>query len=210
MVVDENTKIYVGDAKIEKIYQGNEELYADYPYSRILNYIQSTGMQYVDTLIGGDALGEYEIIFDPLSSYVTGLEQYFAGKQVTDNLVPKIYRDYNQIKLQQGSNELRIQLSEIPGVVKISILKEGIYINDVFQKIYTCSPWGVLSFYIFSSHEENNLKSSMRLYSLKMWSNGSLVRDFIPVLDKKNIPCLYDQVSKTLFYNKGTGTFLYE
>jgi hypothetical protein len=36
-----------------------------------------------------------------------------------------------------------------------------------------------------------------------------LVADFIPVLDLNDTPCMYDKVSGELFYNKGTGEFLY-
>lgn len=41
MIVDENTKIYVGDTKIKKVYQGNIDI-SPLPYTE-LNYIQSTG-----------------------------------------------------------------------------------------------------------------------------------------------------------------------
>ena len=33
--------------------------------------------------------------------------------------------------------------------------------------------------------------------------------DLIPVLDKNNIPCMFDKVTKQFFYNQGTGQFLY-
>ena len=48
------------------------------------------------------------------------------------------------------------------------------------------------------------------LHYLQIYKGGSLVRDFIPVLDEDDIPCLYDYVSETLFYNSGTGIFEYE
>ncbi len=43
----------------------------------------------------------------------------------------------------------------------------------------------------------------------KIYSNNKLVRDFIPVLDEDNKPCLYDKVEKKYYYNQGTGEFLY-
>lgn len=39
--------------------------------------------------------------------------------------------------------------------------------------------------------------------------NDTLTVDGIPVLDGSNIPCMYDKVSKTFFYNQGTGDFSY-
>ena len=48
-----------------------------------------------------------------------------------------------------------------------------------------------------------------RVYEFKVYDGEALVRDFIPVLDKNDVPCLYDKVSEELFYNQGTGEFLY-
>ena len=47
------------------------------------------------------------------------------------------------------------------------------------------------------------------IYFCKLWnpSDGTLVRDFIPVLDWNMVPCMYDKVTETLFYNQGTGDF---
>lgn len=48
---------------------------------------------------------------------------------------------------------------------------------------------------------------SAKLYYCKIWDNGVLVRDFVPAIDRTVKPCLYDKVSKTYFYNEGTGDF---
>ena len=47
------------------------------------------------------------------------------------------------------------------------------------------------------------------IYYCKIWNNGVLVRDFVPCLDLSNVPCLYDKVTGTAFYNRGTGSFTY-
>lgn len=66
--------------------------------------------------------------------------------------------------------------------------------------------------YIFVMNQSgHNLEySSIKLYYIKFYNyNDELIRDFIPVLDENNIPCLYDKISKSYFYNQGTGQFLY-
>ena len=68
------------------------------------------------------------------------------------------------------------------------------------------------STYIFASHNSDASFSNYgwyRLYSFKIWDGGVLVRDFIPILDDNNIPCLYDKVNYRCYYNKGSGTFGY-
>lgn len=47
----------------------------------------------------------------------------------------------------------------------------------------------------------------MKLYSCAMYDGGVKIRDFKPCLDADGVPCLYDLISKTAFYNKGSGSF---
>lgn len=45
------------------------------------------------------------------------------------------------------------------------------------------------------------------IYYAKIYDGENLVRDFLPCLDADGVPCLYDLISKTAFYNQGTGSF---
>ena len=47
----------------------------------------------------------------------------------------------------------------------------------------------------------------MKLYSCAMYDNGVKIRDFKPCLDADGVPCLYDLISKTAFYNQGWDSF---
>ena len=47
----------------------------------------------------------------------------------------------------------------------------------------------------------------MKLYSCTMYDGGRKIRDFKPCLDADGVPCLYDLISKTAFYNQGSGSF---
>ena len=47
----------------------------------------------------------------------------------------------------------------------------------------------------------------MKLYSCAMYDGGVKIRDFKPCLDADGVPCLYDLISKTAFYNQGRGSF---
>lgn len=47
------------------------------------------------------------------------------------------------------------------------------------------------------------------LNSMAMYSGSTLLREFWPVLDDNNVPCLYDAVSGTTYYNAGSGDFQY-
>ncbi len=46
-----------------------------------------------------------------------------------------------------------------------------------------------------------------KIYYFKIYENNTLVKDFIPLVNQNNIACLYDKVEGKFYYNKGTGTF---
>lgn len=46
-----------------------------------------------------------------------------------------------------------------------------------------------------------------RIYSFKIWESDKLVRYLVPVLDKNLTPCMYDYVTNKYYYNQGTGQF---
>jgi hypothetical protein len=58
-----------------------------------------------------------------------------------------------------------------------------------------------------SSNATAYSKSGTRCYYAKYYLDGSLVRDFVPVIAPNGQAAMFDQVSKKLFYNKGSGTF---
>ena len=63
---------------------------------------------------------------------------------------------------------------------------------------------------IFNRYSANTMQyaSDIKLYSAKFWQDDILVRDFIPVLDKDGVPCMYDKVEHKFYYNAGTGDFI--
>lgn len=55
-----------------------------------------------------------------------------------------------------------------------------------------------------------NVIGAFKLFSFSMTENGITVLDLKPCLDEEGVPCLYDKITKTYFYNSGTGQFEYE
>ena len=49
----------------------------------------------------------------------------------------------------------------------------------------------------------------MKAYRFTASVSGKVERDFIPALDPTGAPCMYDLVTRTPFYNSGTGDFIY-
>ena len=60
-----------------------------------------------------------------------------------------------------------------------------------------------------TSQDESLWRWSLYVYGFKIYEGTTLIQDYVPVLDSNDRPCLFDKVSKTCFYNQGTGEFLY-
>lgn len=69
-----------------------------------------------------------------------------------------------------------------------------------------------LDLFAFAVNQNGSLHSqtpSIRLSSLKMYRNGSLIRDYIPVMPTNSLaPGLYDMQNNVFYGNVGTGQFL--
>lgn len=176
----------------------------------VVTFVQSDGRQYIDTGISGGTNAEYEILFDPSTTTAVEYEQYFGGDAKT--AVSKLYHNRGDNTVQAQSTQINngISLSVITlddkycrgRIWKFSFTKDGKFkrFDSVEGEAANAGfGWGANSWYIFANHVEG-LMSSMRLYGLKMWTDGELVRDFVPVVrNSDNVAGLYDTVSGRFF-----------
>ena len=72
----------------------------------------------------------------------------------------------------------------------------------------TTFPADARNLYLFARNSPSvDGYAHMKLYSCAMYDGGVKIRDFKPCLDADGVPCLYDLISKTAFYNQGSGSF---
>lgn len=187
------------------------------PYTP-LSYLESTGTQYIKTGHAFKDDYQFEITFENITPSCT----VFGGRTTSvrtaiifqhaesSNTVlciaglnsvttPFIFGDLSKgkhtIKMSVASNK---GSAWVDGVLKYSNVSfNGTYISGTPQAIFG------------DAYDSSTVKefSSSKVYSLKMWQSGKLVRDFIPVLDANNKPCMYDKVNDKYYYNSGTGDF---
>ena len=174
-----------------------------------LEYIQSSGTQYIDT--GRKLTQDSNITIDFM---IVGTKSRNAGifgsRQSSHE---------NNLALSQdgGSNYFAGDFSKYPQYrftmpltlerIKIQMNKTGVWVNDILQKSWSGvanfeTPTNGLIFDVGNNNWTGN-KASMRLYSYTDRNAQKLV----PCLDTDGVPCLYDLISKTAFYNQGSGSF---
>lgn len=76
--------------------------------------------------------------------------------------------------------------------------------SDDFQSEYNMLLFAATDY----TGEITSIKSHMKFYSCKIYNDGTLIRDFVPVYRvRDNVIGLFDKVNKKFYTNKGTGAF---
>lgn len=177
-----------------------------------LEYIQSTGTQYIDTGFKADYNTRFTADF-MLNS--TSVAYVFASRGDSS----ESYK--NAVGILWNGKNFRSDYGSISGA-KITGPTTGVR-YDVDKNKATCrigtetvtnsssSFSGTLNVYLFGCNEGGSLSypASMRLWSFAIYDNSELVRDFVPAKRSSDGAVgLYDTVAGTFFGNAGTGTFV--
>ena len=200
-----------------------------------VEYIESTGTQYIDT--GYVPSKRTSVILDfnfpvqPTSSNSYMLYGESISRNINDFFAA--YANDNKLICKQtwggtyGSNYLyaalnttrcRLSFGGGNGAVGYPTTLDQYYLNrsgTPDANAYTNTR--NLSMYLFASHEYNNgtespiLHSSIRVYSCKIFDNstGEMYRNFVPCKRKADDEAgLYDLVNGVFYTNQGTGDFV--
>lgn len=175
-----------------------------------LEYIQSSGTQYIDTgfkpnqdtrvvtkfdmiqtdtawrKLWGSGSGSYNLDFALWNDGTTKLQSYYGTK--TNDAVP-----ITDMSLDVDANK--------------NIWKYSGETITFGKNNFTCA----YSMYIFNVNKDNSsayLPGMMKLYLFKIYDNDVLVRDFIPCKNQSGVIGLYDTVNSQFYQNAGSGTFI--
>ena len=189
---------------------------------RKLQYIVFTGTQFIDTGYNPNGetritLGVYLDSNQPSAS--NGIVSIFGGRISNRNASFSLWRLSNsQFRYDYNSIQNTIKLSTI-GDFSIDANKNVLKINSTTKTVTKSTFQATHSLKLGStytttggSYNDNNFNDlrrfSGKVYFVKIYDNGELVRDFVPAKDAKNGKVgLYDSVSKVFYENNGTGTF---
>lgn len=174
-----------------------------------LEYIQSSGTQYIDT--GRKLTQESDITIDfRIVGEINRHAGIFGSRQsasqnnltlfqkTTPNVFSGDFSEYQKHRFTAASSLER---------TKIQMNKNGVWVNDILKKSWSDisdfeTPTNGLIFDVGNNNWAKN-KAVMRLYS---YTDGD-AQQLVPCLDSAGTPCMYDLIGKTTFYNQGTGSF---
>lgn len=189
-----------------------------------VEYIESTGTQYIDTGCKPNESIAIEAEFAVTSSSTNqglyGGRGPYGAKQavclVSAENTEKLRFDYSTGIANVPNNFIYTGSVYDRTKFKNESTANAVnaYVNDVsqFSQSETFADFeGDYSISIFAVNTANTkgLFGSFRLYSFKVWKGETMLRNFVPVYNVNNGDIgLYDFVSGGFYGNAGTGTFL--
>ena len=212
--------LYFGGKSYAKAYLGSKLVFNKIkkPYYCEVEYIESTGTQYIDTGIIGNSDTKAELALI-ISTLATGNVGVFGsrGNSANSNLLAIGYGTSQLASDFNNSSYSRYRASvsyELDTKYICYTSKEERFIKDengivLAENTALCNDIISTSNLLLFAETGINYKHIGKIFYAKIWDDNILVRDFIPVLDKDKVPCMYDKVTKQFFYNQGSGEFLY-
>lgn len=187
-----------------------------------LTYIESTGTQYIDTGITGSSditidcditvveTTAYSCLIGEESSGASYIHGVTNSGSITSGWITRQNRTTTfsgndimalGIRTNLKCNRDNVVYSNGNGTKTFSV---GITVND-FESTATM--------YLFANNKLQTLGSvtdysKLRLHYCKIYKDGELIADYIPVKNVNNTVCLYDKVTNDFLYNSGSGVFV--
>lgn len=178
-----------------------------------LEYLESTGTQYIDTGIFVDDSYGFLIKTRSLSKddrVAIGVNGTGNSRWCYNPMGYKINISWNGIFEVFPEDTSLIFTAKVNYLNDRKIIFNNSLVTNISQVLNaSASNYEVPLF--GARWNSNNVvyKYIGRIYNVKISKGKDIIIDFIPALDKDKRPCMFDKVSKMYFYNQGTGEFLY-
>ena len=200
-------------AAVEPVFKGGSRLPSGYTQ---LEYIQSSGTQYVDT--GMKTTNETSIIIDA-QVLAMNQEQYgggllFGSCNPGQNSGHEAYVwQYKFNAVYNSTANVDTQTLTVGDRLRVEFMKNDCTVIKNGQVFYThtfspSSFTSTVNLYLFVLPRSTRYFGKIKLYSCKIYDGSTLVRDFIPCKNPAGTVGLYDRVGGEFYGNSGTGTFI--
>ena len=177
-----------------------------------LEYIQSTGTQYVDSRFKPNNNSRVVLDFEPTAAY-SSIVGIFGTRNENSGTAANMFVFWNN-----GANTFRTDYFGTQKTMTVSTLlarqtvdkdKNVTTIGSVSASNTASTGQCSNNLYLFCTNAAGteNYFAKLKLYSCKIYDNGTIIRDYIPCQAAGGEIGLWDDVNGVFYSNAGTGTF---
>lgn len=178
------------------------------PYDAEVEYLESTGTQWIDTGVNAKQSLKIRAVFESSATS----SHFVYGVRAGDSTITCAAGFGTSLGYARWGTSAYAGV--VPsGLVDITQDSSGVIVNGTsssYSATQTVVEQSGYTMVVFAGRNSaTTVTSNMvgKFYSCKIWDNGVLVRDYIPVR-KGTVGYLYDRVTGKLFGNAGTGDFV--
>ena len=213
------TQIRLNGTDMDEVHLNSNKVYPVPKPKLYLEYIESTGSQWINTLVYPTKFTRIELDFQYTANTVQDKTRLFGERRTWDNgfylgtsanAAPSAsywYLFYDRYD-SDGVGETDFNRHTVS--LDTDCFKIDGSIVETFNNTTNLDTFAPIC--LFGAFDENaNTPTTgiYKMYGCKLYENGVLVKDYVPVLDQNDVACLYDRVNKEFIYNSGTGDFSY-
>ena len=181
-------------------------------YTRI-EYIESTGTQYIDTGFKPNNNTRVVLDFEPTAVY-SSIVGIFGIRDTKYATAANMFIFWNN-----GANTFRTDYFGTNKTMTVSTLlaRQTVDKDKNLTTIGSVSASNTAStgrcsnnLYLFCTNDAGtaNYFAKLKLYSCQIYSNGTLIRDYIPCQTTSGVAGLWDNVNSKFYQNAKTGSFI--
>jgi hypothetical protein len=184
-------------------------------YTR-LEYIENSGTQYIDTGFNPNQNTRVLMDMEFAVSTQTNIQAMFGARVAYANAAFYVFCQSNYTGYQHAHG-VKVSTTATPNAFgrhivdknANTLIVDGVSINTAASSTFSTT----YPIFLFTVNNggvpmASNNPSKMRLYSCKIYDNGTLVRDYVPCKNASGVIGLYDAVNGKFYTNAGTGTFI--
>ena len=174
-----------------------------------LDYIQSSGTQYINTGLAENSVYGLKMVFE-VPNYAVAWQSLVSGTLDSGFTIGTRDVDLTGFYVRLRGAEVLNSGALISGRATLVIKNGTITVNGAQKATYTS---GKLSektgnLYIFANNALSRY-GNMKLYELEFYgSDGGVLRSYTPCVSPSGQVGLYDKVTKRFYGNHGTGSFI--
>lgn len=173
-----------------------------------LEYIQSSGTQYINTgfnpnqntrVVAGIEADSLDCIFGTANGY--GVAMYSFIGIGSNSFRSDFGNTLNSVSLSDSVLSAKFEVNKNKNVTSVNGSELLTSTSNTFQCSYPLIIGG------FNNAGSIIAIASIKLYSFQIYDNGTLIRDYVPAKNSGGTVGLYDLAGKQFYTNAGTGTF---